>query len=339
MIGAILHRLLNPLVLRVPAKNLGQMSLYSVTDIPYWIIFRAEWIKFTRKLSAFQKNLGTREWSSLGMVYPRLGVLAYGYYLFSWADYCGQTDRVISHPDDTLFAEVFLSYICQIDMLIDKRDSLYLWEGDHINEVKLTKNIAATAGELCGRVDALPIPRERKHLLIKRITGYRRNALNAMRRHASSGSQSFEEILEDKKDTACSLLPEWSRLLSTACNVPDEMAIAIQEIFLNFSFLVQIIDDIADAPADHRNRVQNIFIALVQQNEMEWVRLQEIIAGGMEYIGWRWIRVNLPVSYQGIKQLYNEYAARLMAGPYKPSIARKMFSTIDSYRQLMELNQ
>ncbi len=339
MIGAILHRLLNPWVLRVPSENMGQVSLYSVTDIPYWIVFRGDWLKFTRKLSAFQKNLKTREWSSLGIVYPRLGVLAYGYYLFSWADYCGQTDKIISDPDTYLFAEVFLSYICQIDMLIDKRDTLHLWEGNHINEIKFTAQIAAAAGELCVRVNALPIARERKRLLIRRITAYRRNALKAMRRFAFGELQSLEEILEDKKDTACSLLPEWSQLLNIACDVPDEIAQGIYEVFLNFSFLIQIIDDIADAAADHRNHVQNIFIALVQRNEMEWTKLQEIIAGNIQYIGWKWIRVNLPVSYQGIKQLYNEYAARLKANSYKPHIAQKMFSTIDGYRQLMELNQ
>ena len=118
-----------------------------------------------------------------------------------------------------------------------------------------------------------------------------------MRHWAFNSSQTIEEILEDKERTACSLLAEWSKLLSVAYDIPSEIAQDVYSMFLNFSFLVQLIDDVADSATDYRNHVQNIFIALVRQTESEWIKLKEIINKDVQYVGWRWVKANLPVSY------------------------------------------
>jgi len=338
MIGAILHRLLYQFILKVPSENMGRMSLFSFTDIPFWIIFRQDWFKLIQELTTFRKNLKTEEWSSLGIVYPRIGILAYSYYLFSWAKYCKNSNTIIAQPDECLFAEVFLSYVCQIDVLIDNPDTRHLWDGNNINKIKLTPQISSTAGELCARINTLSIPRERKKELFRQVISYRRKALNAMRHWAFNSSQTIEEILEDKEKTACSLLAEWSKLLCVAYDIPSEIAQDVYSMFLNFSFLVQLIDDVADSATDYRNHVQNIFIALVRQTESEWSKLNEIINKDVQYVGWRWVKANLPVSYCKLKQLYNKYAELLVADHRMPKIARAMFKIIDSYRGLMEWN-
>lgn len=338
MIGATLHRILNRLILKVPSENMGKTALLSIEDIPFWITFQGSWLRHIQKLNSFQQNLKTREWTSLGVVYPRTGTLAYSFYLFSWADYCGLTDTIISQPDDCLFAEVFLSYICQIDSLVDNPSMHDLWKGSKINKVKLSPEIASTISELCAHIQSLPIPHENRILIFKLIINYRRNALNAMRRWAFSQPQTIEDILEDKKNTACGLLATWSNMLCAAYNIREEEAQGAYNMFLNFSFLVQIVDDIADSAIDHRNSVQNIFIAYVQQTDAEWVRLREIINSDIQYIGWRWIRKNLPISHQKIKQLYNRYAELLTADQAKPEVARSMLRVIECYRGLMEWN-
>lgn len=335
MIGAVLHHLLRRWILRVPSENMGDMPLYTVGDIPFLVVFQCDWVKLVRNISAFQKNLSAQEWSSLGIVYPRVGVLAYSFYLFSWAEYCGKTDEIISRPDDCLFAEVFLSYICQIDALIDKRDTRHLWEGNNINEVKLHPKISATASELCKRINALPVDHGRKRLLLAQIIGYRRNALNVMRQFASRNSQPLEAVLNDKQATACNLLSEWGGLLCTLYGIPDTQSQGIYQVFLNFSFLVQIIDDVADSLSDYRDNVHNIFIALVQQNESEWVKLKKLIDQNAQTTSWGWIRKSLPLSYQGIQSLYEIYAAALQAETHKPHVANNMFSVINRYRKLM----
>lgn len=339
MIGAIFHRLLQRWIFRVPSANLSRLPLFSISDIPLWIVLRGDWLRHMRKLIILQRNLKTKDWSSLGIVYPRLGVLAYSFYLFSWAEYCHQTHAILTHPDNCLFAEVFLSYICQIDMLIDQPDTQHLWDGNNIREIKFTAQIQNTASELTNRILTLSIPRSRQVKLIKQITCYRRHALQTMRQWATCESQTLAEVLADKQVTACGLLPEWSNLLNIAYDIPEKTAQSVNAVFLNFSFLVQIIDDIADAAADYRNHVQNIFIAVVQQTEPEWMKLHAMLDQHIEIFGWRWIRKNLPRSYQTIQHLYGEYAVRLTNDEHRPDIVQAMFQTIDRYRSLMELNQ
>lgn len=338
MIGASLHRILSRSILRVPSDHLGRMPLVSLVDIPFWVTFRSDWLRHLKRIHALRKNLRTCEWSSLGMVYPRTGVLAYSYYLFSWADYCGTTSSIIVHPDDCLFAEVFLSYICQIDAMIDNPGANGLLQGNNVNKIKLNLNIASSSNELCARILSLPIPRENKKCIFKTIIDYRRNALCVMRQWGKSHQRTLEKVLEEKKNTACNLLAVWSNLLCASHGIREETAQGVYNMFLHFSFLVQIIDDVADSAIDHRNNVENIFIAIVRQNEPEWLTLKNFIDTGIQYIGWKWIRKNLPGSHQQIEQLYNKYAALLAADPYEPETARSMLKVIETFRGLMEWN-
>lgn len=315
------------------------MSLFDISDIPHWIVFRGDWLKFIYNLADLQKNLKTKKWTGLGIVYPRFGVIAYVYYLLTWARYCDKTSEIISAPDKSLFAEVFLSYICQIDILIDQRDTMYIWESNNINRIKLAPNIQATASELARRINTLDIPRQRKALLIKQITNYRRSALEAMRLWASGTTQSIEDTLKHKEVTACYLLPQWSNLLSIVYDVPDITAQGVSDIFLNFSFLVQIIDDVSDVAMDYRNNVQNIFTAIAQEHNLEWQKLKKVINQNINSIGWDWVKNNMPDSYKRLKQLYSHYAEQLTAGKQKPEITLGMLTAINRYRGLMKLNR
>ena len=57
------------------------------------------------------------------MVYSLPVILWYYYLLFWCAEYCGVLPELLKHPDRSLIPELFIRYIVEIDLIIDRKDS------------------------------------------------------------------------------------------------------------------------------------------------------------------------------------------------------------------------
>jgi hypothetical protein len=332
-IEALLHNLLLRGILRTPSKNLGQMSLFTLTDIPFFFAFQLDWIRLVKKLAIYQRNLQLHDWLSLSAIYPRIGMWTYVFCLFSWGEYCGQIENILRYPDNSIIAEVFLRHICQIDSYIDKFDSKNLWLID-VESIENSPNIRATWEEIRFHLRKSYITSDMQDDIFGSIEMYRQNALKAMQQWANS-LDTYENILQVKYQTAGKLWYYWSCLLGKLYRASPSIIGDTNDIFFNFGMLVQIVDDLADTPVDYRVKTHNLFISIVKENPKEWDILQKkLTISNQQFLGWPWVREHLPLSYKAVLELYDHFKFLLLSDKNATSITKSLFNAVESIRRM-----
>jgi len=335
MVSAFIYTLLQPWLHRVPSKNLGEMWLFSITDLPLIIVHRAIWLKVLLQLRTYQLHLTFDTWASISSIYPRNVMLVYAFYLFEWGNYCNRLEEIMTKPDLSILAEIFIRYNCQIDLFVDNFDSKSIWQGE-IRCIKYAPGVEEVLVGFLRHLGAIKIPPTAKRNIIKLFANYRRGALNAMKHWASSTQETISETLKDKSATAGDLFATWSDILASLYDVPEATKTKAHDAFFNFCMMVQIIDDLGDTPVDHVHNTQNIFVEIVKQTPQEWKNLEDHLRNHKKpFISWPWVRANIPQSYQKMFSLYDDYANKLLQDDFNSTAARKLFDTVDTFRRFM----
>ena len=333
MIGKALHNVLQKWIFSVPSESIGRMPLISIADIPFICVFPFQWLDLVRKLAAFQRNLGSEDWLGLSAIYPRIGMWAYAFCLFSWGEYCGQLQAILQNPEKSLVAEVFLRHVCQVDNHIDAFDSRSIWLNDP-GYIKQLPEVSLTSQELCRLLKGPETTARVRNPIVKLINEYRRNALRAMQDWASS-PETLDNILRVKCQTAGKLWYYWSSILGQLYGIASSLVSNASATFFNFGMIVQIVDDLADTPIDYRAKTHNLFIAIARETPTEWDALQRYLAECRQrFLGWPWVRDHLPMSYRITLDLYDQFGHQLLYDKYAPNIAERLYWTVEKVRRM-----
>jgi hypothetical protein len=309
------------------------MPLISIVDIPFICVFPFQWLDLVGKLAAFQRNLGLEDWPSLSVIYPRIGMWTYAFCLFSWGEYCGQLQAILQNPEKSLVAEAFLRHVCQIDNHIDSFDSRSIWLNDP-GYIKQLPEVSLTSQGLCSLLKGPEITARVRKSIVKLINQYRWNALRAMQDWASS-PQTLGNTLRVKCQTAGMLWFYWSSILGQLYGIAPSLVSSASATFFNYGMIVQIVDDLCDAPVDYRVKTQNLFIAVARETPMEWDVLQGHLAKcRYRFLGWPWVKDHLPMSYRTTRDLYDRFAHRLLCDKCAPNIAERLYWAVEKVRRM-----
>lgn len=335
MLGALVHRVLQTRMLRVPSENMAVMRLCALTDLPFVFAFSpSRWMEQVRYLRMFQQHVTQRKWASLAEVYPRSLIWMYAYLLFTWGRYCHCLPDVLSRPDRCLPAEMFIRYVCEIDRYVDSFDSRALWR-THVIQFKARPQVRSVATELCAGVQQVGLDASACRALINLILAYRREALSTMQHGADATADNLAQVIVDKERTAGKLWYVWSRMLSCLYEIPADVAQDASQAFFNFGMALQIIDDLSDAPADHAVRAENLFLAVAQTCPADWERLQRhFIEQPAPFLDWPWARRHTPDAYHAALALYRGYLDRLHHDTCNAAEAHNLCVMLDRMRSL-----
>lgn len=331
MLGTALQNLLRDRLFQVPTQNIGVMPIFSIIDLPMMaVIPPRKWFETISYLRTFQKNLKRRDWPSLASIYPRTYMWTYAYTLFAWGRYCGILPVILANPERSLFAEIFLRYICQIDQYVDSFDSRELMQ-THPAAARRHPPVQNVALELCAHLRSLDIPQPTKRTLARLTVEFRSGYLRSLRR----SPESLPEVMHDKERTAGNLWRIWTRLLGCLYAVPDRVAQSASEVYFHLGMMIQVMDDLSDAPTDYRLHTQNMLLTIACTIPQDWAQIEQRFASDpATHIHWGWLRRTIPTSYQETMKLYDHYKGRLLNDQCNPQVALELYQMIESMRRL-----
>jgi hypothetical protein len=323
--AAALHTAMRFWLFSVPTKSIGTMRLFDLVDLPFLIAFRPRvWFANAALLHRFQHNLNERKWASLAEIYPRSMMWGYAYQLFFWGRYCNALAEILSYPDKCLLAEVFLRYICQIDVYIDSCNSqVILQSTPHF--VKNRPLVRAVAAEFCRRLWSLNVPRQDKESIARLVVEYRRDALTISQRWAEASSGGLTSVIEYKEQTVGKLMYNWSRILGHLYQLPGDLAENISEVFFNFAMALQFVDDLSDVGPDHQVNTQNLFLGIVKEDPLEWDTLRAYLGQSADpFMRWPWAKKNVPRSYLKARELHKAYIRAMQNNSRRPELTSEL---------------
>jgi hypothetical protein len=336
MFAAGLHTAMRFWLFKVPTENIGTMRLFDIADLPFLIAFSPRaWFENVARLRIFQSNLTERQWASLAEIYPRNMMWAYAYQLFFWGRYCGVLSDILAHPDKCILAEVFLRYICQIDVYIDSFDSRMMLRSAPCC-VRNNPKVRMVAAELSKRLRSLDISQQTKRSIARLIVSYRRDALDTVKSWGETLCDSLTGVIEVKERTVGNMMFAWSQILSYLYQVPSGLAKEVSEVFFNFAMALQFIDDLSDVGVDYQVTTQNLFLAIVQGNPMEWDSLRAYLDKGAEpFMNWPWVKTNLPKSYLKMRKLHESYIQAIQKSGQLPGLTNELSAILGRLRALV----
>jgi hypothetical protein len=229
----------------------------------------------------------------------------YTYILFFWGRYCNALPLILTHPDLSLSAEIYLRFICQIDTYLDSFDSRSL--RDHlVQQIETQPIIQTVRSDLDRRLGALCEGTWNRDHLFGLVNTYLDHNLVAIRRWMASEKMTLDEIKAFKETTTGELYATWSQILGGLYHIPDELAKNAARIICSYGMATQVVDDISDAGQDYLISSPNILLGIASENSDEYERLISHI-GKIEnkYLHWPWMKRNIPQSYaQAIDWIY-----------------------------------
>ena len=314
----------------VPTKNIGTMRLFALADLPLLLAFRpAVWFANVSRLHQYQNNLSERQWASLAEIYPRTLMWGYAYQLFFWGRYCSTLSEILSSPERSLLAEVFLRYICQIDVYIDSWDSQTVLQRAPIR-VKNHPPVWAVAEAFCKRMASLAIPIQSKISIARLVASYRREALTVTQQWSSAEFYSLNDLIAYKERTVGKLMYSWSQILGKLYQPSNELLEEVSKIFFNFAMALQFVDDLSDVGQDYRVNTQNLFLGIVTEDPEEWNILRAYLDNMTSpYMHWPWVRENIPRSYQMAKEIHKGYLQAMQTNKRKPELTDELRFMLD----------
>jgi len=327
--GAHLHTFINSLFARVPSENMGNMRLFKLEDLPLLLaVGPTNFGRMISKLRTFQCNLKDYEWSSLATIYPRPILWLYAYLLFFWGRYCNVLPAILTHPDRSLPAEVYLRFICQIDTYLDSFDSRSLL--DHlVQHIEIQPGIQAVKSDLYSRLDVISENATNKDYLFGLINTYLDHNLMVVRHWMASDRMTHEEIKAFKETTTGELYATWSRILGGLYQIPEELSKNTASIFSSFGMAIQVVDDIADAGQDYLISSPNILLGIASDNLYEYERLISHIGNTeYQYLHLSWVKRNMPQSYTQAIDWICSYVGEIKAITRNSSLTDELINLI-----------
>lgn len=333
MLGAFLHRALRYWLFKVPARNIAQMALFSMVDIPFIAtVGLKQTLNTVSNLRTLRRNLKSTQWAGIAELYPRPVVWFYTYILFGWGRYCQVLSTLTNDPERSLIGEVFLRYCCQIDDVLDSHPHKEVL----VNQpaaIKRDPRIQAVARELCDRLAQTHLPQAAKMAVLRLIVRFRANALSAMQNAIHHPDAPLADVIRDKEQTAGNLLRTWIQILNILYDVPEPAASGAEILFFNLSMIAQCLDDLGDIPEDHAEGTQNLFMAITRQYPAEWLQLKAHLTAQTElFLDWHWAKSHIPNSTAEIQRLYACYAENMLKEQTNPPLAQEFYQTMEKIR-------
>jgi hypothetical protein len=333
--AARLQSLFQNRVLKLPSQNMAVMPLFSPVDLPMIVALSPKlWWRTLQQLRVLRHHLDEKQWASLDVIYPRPLMTAYVYLVLRCAEYGGFLDRLLREPQRAIIAEVFMRYICTIDVRLDSSDDHQQWFGGYHRLIQ-NQELKAVGAELCDRIAQLNLPLATRREILRLIVGFRRSYIHDTLRWMQQPSWELTTIIRDKEHTAGRLWVVWSSILFRVYEVEGDLLTAATRCFFNVGMIIQVIDDLGDAPHDQRVAAHNLFIAFCRENMQEWVILKDHIDHNEEaFLNWKWARQNLPQSYARALALLDQYNDALLADHIQPVVTRALSSALERIRRL-----
>lgn len=300
-----------------PSIHPQKMRLFSVFDAPMIVgVGLSFWLRYVRTLSLFlkqQRALST--WSSISDIYPRALIILYYFLLFTWAKFNNILEMIIAAPQGCILGELFIRYICEMDIQIDRVDG----------PVELSRNpfFPKRSGrsqefirEFLVILDGLNLSRSCRQRLIRVFQMYRQSYLAICQANALQPKTvaSFQETLVDKSKVAGQLWGTWAMILSLAYSLPDAQVRDSEKLLHDFGMVTQVFDDMADVPHDIEECQPNILYAICQQHPKELQLLDiHLREQGGRFLNLEWAKDNLPLSTSMAKDLARHYLESAIA--------------------------
>lgn len=335
MLAAKLHQLLRFWMLRVPSHSIPKMPLFSPLDVPLIIGMTPRvWWHTVYSLHRMRRNLTEQAWPGLHIIYPRMLMAIYVYLEFVVARYCGFFKVLIKQPDRAIIAEVFLRYVCTIDLMIDASGDMQQWAAGY-SVLRRIPGVKTLASELCSRIAQLETTPTVRIKMLRLIVSYRRNASRALMQWIHSPSLDIDKVIRHKECTTGMLWATWCQLLTTAYNVPDTMSIHSSTCLFSAGMILQVIDDLGDVPIDQAGGAENLFLALAEQDQTEKrVLKRHLDQSSNLFLDWGWARMSLPSTLAKANALIERYAQNLHSDIGNPPIAHELETMLNRMQRM-----
>jgi hypothetical protein len=304
-------------VVATPSAHPKKMRLFSIFDLHVILgVGLSFWLRYLRTLRAFlkqQRSLDT--WSSISDIYPRGLIILYYFLLFTWAKFNNILETVIASPQGCLLGELFIRYICEMDVQIDRVDGSAKLNRSPFFP-KRSDRSQEFVGEFLAILQRLNISRSARQRLIREFQIYRQSYLTVSQLNAQRPKidSSLEEVLVDKSKVAGQLWGTWAMILSLAYSLPEAQIRDSEKLLHDFGMVTQVFDDMADVPHDLEECQPNILYAICCQHPQELQLLDaHLREQGVRFLNLEWAKTNLPLSTSAAKDLAHQYLDRAIA--------------------------
>ena len=304
-------------VVATPSTHPKKIRLFSIFDLTAILgVGLSFWLRYVRILGAFlkqQRKLDT--WSSISDIYPRGLMILYYFLLFTWAKFNNILKTIIAAPQGCLLGELFIRYICEMDVQIDRVDgSLELSRSPFFP--KRSGRSQEFLREFLVILQQVNISRTARQRLLREFQIYRQSYLLVSQLNAQQPKidSPLEEVLVDKSKVAGQLWGTWAMILSLAYSLPEAQIQESNQLLHDFGMVTQVFDDMADVPHDLEECQPNILYAICRQHPAE-LRLLDahLRQHGGRFLNLEWAKANLPLSTSTSKDLARQYLDRAIA--------------------------
>lgn len=315
-------------------RGLKEVPCFVLSDVA--IILRIGWKKsfrFFRDFRQYRQNLRCETWSCLTKIYPRSIYLLYYYLLFWWAKYCEVWEQLVTMPDRSLIAELFIRYIVEIDSLIDRPGGVYLLQEP--SSIEADADVQDLLREMLSHIQKSDIALESKAELCERISSYMGRCLAVCQNVSNQSDFGLSDVLQEKEETVGGLFRVWAALLCILCGVSDKYAKSSQDIMHYVGMAMQVMDDMLDLPVDYDASVRNIFYELLRKNPDEQRRaVKHIYPLSWKHLDGIWAQQNLPETYEGAIRLMKKYLTEMTKASKSKAKAK---ATYELYRVIANM--
>lgn len=270
--------------------------------------------RFLKRHYLYRKNLKTSLPSGMVQVYPRSGYLLYYFFLFNWAEYCQVLPQLLMHPQLALIPEAFMRYVIEIDRQIDNPGGLKLLESGP-DSLRSHPQVCRFRDQLMRQIDLASLPAGLKCLLLEKLAGFETDSLRICLQGMAQPVKTLKDVLTGKENTVGALFAEWVRLLGLVYGVQPERAACAGKIFWNTGMALQMLDDTIDAPLDHENQTENVFLHFARKSEKEWRELEGYLhhlkTTPWIHLDTYWASQHTPETLARVRDLGRGYLSRL----------------------------
>lgn len=304
-------------VMVTPSRHPKEMRVFSIFDLHIILaIGPSFWAGYLRTLGAFLKRLKLLDtWSSISDIYPRGLIHLYYFLLFTWAKFNNITEKIIASPMGGIPAELFIRYICEMDIQIDRVDG-----AQKLNLSPFFPKRSAKSQELIkeflGILEELKLTRDAKQSIIRAFQVYRQSYLTLTQFNARQpvDVSSVEATLIDKSKVAGRLWSTWAVILSLSYFLSETQVERSESLLYNFGMVTQVFDDMADVPHDIAECQPNIIYAICHRYPNELDALGTHLSGRTgRFLNLEWAKDNLPLTMSAAKELASQFLDEAIA--------------------------
>lgn len=269
--------------------------------------------KFLKNFYFYRKNLPHFLNQGIANFYHRSAVLLYYFFLFSWAEICGELPALLVSPRRSLIAEAFMRYVVEVDCEIDEQGKDVLQVG--VENLEKTHPLVFTLrNQLLEIIENAPLSSDEKCRILDELTEFELSCQSICMQSTNQLDEPLEQILKSKERTAGALFGQWAKFLGIAYRVPEELINYSRHTFENVGMALQMLDDTLDAPLDYEYQTNNVFLCLAKKHKSEWLELMKYF-DYLKRTRWKhldtvWAAQHTPQTLKATRELARVYLSR-----------------------------